>query len=788
MLRARNPLLATMTRREFGGLVAVVAVSSVVQPGVSGAADAPQQPSPYRAVGVGGGGAMTGLSMSPYSDIWFVATDMGTLFRSTDSGKSWSPIPHKQVTYPSELKLSASVGFLPDGHTMFHAYGSSGACEFMDNGKLRGLWPCRSRDAGLTWEPLSAFPAGAVIHYWITDDAHPDLVFAATSTGLLRSGNQGDQWEAVSGISGDPRGSFVDSAGAGHRIYHATGNGIYVSKDAGRTFEPYRMVRITGFAGGRDSQHVTLAYIGGEPDPGPCVCISTDGGDFEIARRIEADGTSVEQSGGNHIGMAANDSRTIYVTGNRDWPGPGAMGTKVWVSRDGRTFGPHVFLQRDGQDRPWPADRMEWSAVGLEIGWNDGGYHSFAVHPRASSIAGGTGNYFLHVTRDHGAYWTAPFTSHVGTGLPGKGHRWTSTGLEVVSIRYLKFHPNNPDIGYACGCDHHALLTEDGGKSWSLSRPPYNSLYDVAFDPQNDDAAFAAISNWHDWAHTKNPGQLYFKDGRGSGIYFRGKRDEPWEMVGDQSGAMSTASFIAVAYDSARRTLYAGAQGSGIFRRVADGPWERIVDGLGDGPYIVPLIEIDQEDGTVYALLTGNVGEKDEGGWNNIDRTGIHILRYGKNQWKILRGEIPQPDPHNPKNTLWSYPTSFAVDWKSDREKRTLYMVDADRNGQYNASGLWRSLDGGEHWEFLLPHTHAMHVLIDPVDRNRVYVTGGESVDCNWGWDCKGGLWTYENGQAWQNTQVPLQANGWSITPDPKDPAKVYYTFFGGGIMHGPRP
>ena len=40
----------------------------------------------YEVRGVGGGGAMSGLSISPWNNLWFVGTDMGTLFKSTDAG------------------------------------------------------------------------------------------------------------------------------------------------------------------------------------------------------------------------------------------------------------------------------------------------------------------------------------------------------------------------------------------------------------------------------------------------------------------------------------------------------------------------------------------------------------------------------------------------------------------------------------------------------------------------------------------------------------------------------
>ncbi|MBI3558661.1 MAG: hypothetical protein HY074_20530, partial [Deltaproteobacteria bacterium] len=68
-------------------------------------------PLQYIPRGIGGGGAMSGFSISPYSDLMFVGTDMGTLFRSANGGKTWLPIHHSQVGFDSNLEHAAYVGF-----------------------------------------------------------------------------------------------------------------------------------------------------------------------------------------------------------------------------------------------------------------------------------------------------------------------------------------------------------------------------------------------------------------------------------------------------------------------------------------------------------------------------------------------------------------------------------------------------------------------------------------------------------------------------------------------------
>ncbi len=115
---------------------------------------ASQPTSAYSPRGVGGGGAMSGFSISPYSSLWFVGTDMGTLFRSVDRGTSWHPVSHFQTTFSSLLDVAVNIGFSSDPYTLFHA--------------PAGINPVRSTDGGITWYPVASFPLslGENIKYW----------------------------------------------------------------------------------------------------------------------------------------------------------------------------------------------------------------------------------------------------------------------------------------------------------------------------------------------------------------------------------------------------------------------------------------------------------------------------------------------------------------------------------------------------------------------------------------------------------------------------------------------
>jgi hypothetical protein len=53
---------------------------------------------------------------------------------------------------------------------------------------------------------------------------------------------------------------------------------------------------------------------------------------------------------------------------------------------------------------------------------------SFAVHPRNADVAGGSENFFLHLTRDGGSTWTSPFTRYRDCGPRASGQHWSSSG------------------------------------------------------------------------------------------------------------------------------------------------------------------------------------------------------------------------------------------------------------------------------------------------------------------------------------------------------------------------
>ena len=578
-------------------------------------------------------------------------------------------------------------------------------------------------------------------------------------------------------------------------------------------------------------------------------------GEFEVVK----DSTNVPIPAGRQLSMAENDAQTIYIVGQvtGDSPELGTtLGTQVWVSTDaGRTI-MRRFQQPFRDDYAGsPGTTMELSAVGIDIGWNDTGYHWFTANQRHSKFAGGSQGNYLHVTKDKGINWLAPFTKFEGdpkkinplpTDQRGAGMLWSSTGLEVVSIHKLKFHPKNKNFGVACGFDHSTLITLDGGKKWRIAYPqelketnphttiPKNSgnnrcVYDVAFDDKNPQRLFVAFASGHDWPQT-NLIALPLNDKNNSGgIAESDDQGRTWKRYGSDSSSMKmNQQFLSVAYDSEKDTLYAGTKGQGIARKIGTGPWEKLNTGLGKRddkvtPLVVPQIEINPHNGDVYALLTGDyridysdpepdINKKKIIKFTNQRWTGIYRLKRGESKWVALQKSFPkrhgEPLDNRPVNFKpWWYPTSFAIDFSQGEEPSTIFLTDQEINGDkhWESTGIWRTTDGGNKWYLVKQFTHPYSVMIDAMGITgvkRIYAIGaydekeneiiGIDGERRKEIEIKGGaLYSDALGDvgSWQiDKKLTLRNNPISVTVDPNNEREIFYTFFGGGMMHGPRP
>jgi photosystem II stability/assembly factor-like uncharacterized protein len=740
----------------------------------------------YKPVGVGGGGAMSGLSMSPYSSLWFVGTDMGTLFRSVDRGVTWLPISQTQTKFSSDLTSAVGVGFSSNPSVVFHA--------------PAGVNPVRSTDAGRTWTAIPAakfaLATGEKIKYWKGHSYDSKYMFAGTNKALWMSSDTGVTWKKLSGAQGESKGTYIDYLKTGFVIYHATSAAIYKSTNSGSTFTTSFTPTGTGiraFTAGRDTTQITFAFLDSN-GTSACADVAKFANDFSATNmnlhyshcgyvwtsHAEGRFTRTSKAGGDYLKMAENNSKVMYVAGSTSWIRQ--YGTKVWRSDDAGSTWALKLNQYDWDVipfAPWPQSKIEYSAVALDVGWWDGGYESFAINERKPSSVGGTGYFFLHSSKNSGEFWNAPFTKFSDTGERSTKKKWASTGLEVTTVYNFKFHPQNPQVGYAGMADVGGMVTTDGGKTFRITKAEYNSNYDYAFDPSNDQLVWAASGAQHDF-----PADWYgnYTSGVEGGVYQSLDRGLTWTRLTPKTTAFNR-QFISIAYDSLHDIIYAGSQGDGIAKSADRGvTWQYFNTGLPTSVKMIPQIEVDPANGDTYALLTG-----DAPNFTNQADTGVYYLAAGTSTWIKLRGVVQTPTGIASTQKLWYYPTAFAVDFSSGSDRSTIWLTDYENNGNWLATGVWKTTDRGATWVRSTQYTHPLSITLDQANPNSIYVNGIWEADGSWG--AGGSYYTVNGGGAWKkNANIPYQANGRSATIDPNNRANIFYTYFGSSMLYGARP
>ncbi len=767
--------MVKFTRRAALWRTAAIGAASVAWPKATRSATVvtpPALPEPYLPRGVGGGGAFIGFSMSPYQRLWFVGTDMGTLFRSIDAGASWQAVPNTSAVFLQSLNNQdytdlPGIGYSATANVVFHAPATGS--------------PVRSLDAGLTWSPMSLGDATVRVRFWYPDSYRPGRVFAGLDDGIAITVDDGAHWTRLGHSMGRACGLFLDAGGS--VLYVAFASGVYVSADGGTTFtQIIPATSLHRFAGGRGFAGVVFAYVR-DPQQGGAAYI---GGPSGMApAQVKTPSGTQPLIGAEHVQMAENDD-AVYVAGARS--GANQYGTNVWRSYGGGTF-TRVFSQVDAGYGacPWPT--LQPSAVGLDIGYWDDGYLTFAINQRDSTHLGGGGNFFLHMSQDGGATWLSPFTSSVQKP-PGPSQAWRTTGLEDCSVRRVKFSGVAPRFGLACGCDNSILITEDGGLSWRIAtsqgtwgrvRAPHQSCYDVVFDPTDANTMVVAMSDLHDFQHWGNFGRVLPNAAARGGVYISRDRGRSFLQFGPPTPEASMP-FVSLARDDASGTIFAGSQGNGVAAMDASGEnWRWINDGFLDPHAIVSQLEVDRASGDIYALV-GSDPSDPPAAWQ---WSGLYRLPHGATTWQSLRGTPAPPYRGVDPTRLMGYPTSFALIRNVSGAVTGYFVTDAEHCGAYLATGLWRSDDAGATWYRVQQYTFCQTVTIDPQDRRRVYLSG----DWQPGWGQGGAMFSVDGGVTFQiNKAFPIQYSIWSVMPDPNDATQLFYSCFGGGVRHGPKP
>jgi photosystem II stability/assembly factor-like uncharacterized protein len=266
--------------------------------------------------------------------------------------------------------------------------------------------------------------------------------------------------------------------------------------------------------------------------------------------------------------------------------------------------------------------------------------------------------------------------------------------------------------------------------------------------------------------------EVYYFGAVGGGVWKTNDAGRTWKPIFDAQPVASIGA-IAVA-PSNHEVIYVGSGeadmrssisgGNGMYKSTDGGrTWARI--GLGESRQIGRILVDPKDEDRVFVAALGHA-------YGPNPERGVYRSNDGGKSWQrvLFKDENTAAidlafEPGNPQ-------TIYAALWQTRRPPWSVY---GPSNGP--GSGLYRSRDGGEHWEQVSGHglpaegLGRMGIAFAPSNAQRIYLVADAK---------EGGLYRSDDGgQNWKRVSSDKRVweRGWyfgEVSVDPKDPDTVY--------------
>ena len=478
--------------------------------------------------GIGGGGAFYRPSINPANpDEFYIQTDMGEVYHSTNYGKSYDQIPY--TTFLGALTRSGVV-YTNDNNIRYKiAEGNS------LYGSAFGIY--KTINAGASWI-LLPLPTGCChvnFGYINADYYNPNRIIAGTYDKVWYSNDGGYNYSEVLSLSNFGgaynecfvAGSFFD----GNDIYVAGRFGMKVSHDAGTSWSTMALPGIDPkklpllFVGAKQNGAVRFYTIAVDTVATGCFanafeCYTNYG--YGSNERISVFGTvyRMDVANGNWLQImnGINQPPTFNIGTNRadcmsgncdDFIGIGMAEndtSTVYLSAyDHVTFKFSIMKTVNGGSSwnkitfPDNNQNMTSGWLGGDFPWGYSGLTDMGVCRMNSNRVIITDLYAVHGTSDGGNTWHEQYTSNefpMNSVTPPNQY-YASIGLENTGAWCMQW--SSPTDLFAGFTDIRGMRSKDGGLTWSFDYTGHNlnTMYCIAkHNTQN--VLFATTSELHD--------------------------------------------------------------------------------------------------------------------------------------------------------------------------------------------------------------------------------------------------------------------------------------------------
>ena len=462
---------------------------------------------------------ITALGLDPSNpSTLFIGTGFNRLYRSTDAAASWQQVVDGAPGSIDALAVAPSNSLI--------VYRGTGINTVF-----------KSTDGGDSWDSVSTGLDNAFVFNQITvHPTNPDIVYAATQSGLFKTTNGGTNWAMLNTPHSGLESVVLDPLNAA-TVYATTSDGVMKSTDSGASW----IGDDDSFSG---AVVKTIAV-----DPLNPLTLYTGANVFEALFKSTDGGTSwaASNSGLSNILVTSiafdpQKPSTLYATA--------AFGGGVHKSEDG---GLTWESKRDSVLRGFqrvldvvvdplnPANVYLGTDLSGGIFWSDDAGESWnaanalitvfelGIHPTNPSTlyAAHAGGVYRSTNQarnwellDNGLPTNLTYTSVAvdptdgdtvyagaspgfGGGTPGvykttnRGNSWMemSTGLELLGVSALEIAPGNPSILYAGGPQGKIQKSTDSAANWMIldtGISAIDTVTDLAIDPFNSSIVYAA--------------------------------------------------------------------------------------------------------------------------------------------------------------------------------------------------------------------------------------------------------------------------------------------------------
>ena len=485
--------------------------------------------------GLGGCGRLNRVVQRPGAvDQWWACAPAGGLWRTLDAGLSWLPMGNGQL---NSIGVT-DIAFHPsDPDRLWIATGDG---DFGDTRSI-GIWT--SSDAGQSWTSTGLDWApfmGRTLHRILIHPENPDTLWTASSLGLYRSLNGGDNWTRT--LVGNIASLEMDPSDPHHLIAGAFGNQVFETHDAGATWtsqnldgQSFGISRIA-LAFAPSAPDTVYAIAGNVSDQGMAgVWRSTDSGDTWSPQLLDGNGPNLlgwtidgSDPGGQAwydltIAVSPDDPNLIFTGGVNLWSS--SNGGADWSCAAHWYAGgnlPYVHADQHG---------LQFRSDGRLLVANDGGAFLFdpashTAEDRSKGLAISQTyrldadplamDRFIAGTQDNGTY-----LKHDGQWE----HVLGGDGFQCA------FHSELQDVIYASLYYGQIFRSDDGG----------NAFVEVAGNAgQNENGQGAWLTPWE--VSEFNPDWVYMGKDK---VYRSTDRGSTWTPLNTITGGACTALALA---------------------------------------------------------------------------------------------------------------------------------------------------------------------------------------------------------------------------------------------------